>query len=65
MVVKLAMASARFQDLEVVKKFGAQKAAVSATTNVAKPLPIGNFLGVVEDEEYELDLSVYFPGRGL
>jgi hypothetical protein len=64
-VVTLAMIPARFQGLERVKKFRTQQATIPATANVAKSLSIGNFPEVAKNEDYELDFSVHFPGRGL
>jgi hypothetical protein len=51
--------------LERVKKFRTQQATIPATANVAKSLSIGNFPEVAKNEDYELDFSVHFPGRGL
>src|SRR5271167_50649 len=64
-VVKLAMTPARFQGLEKMKKFRTQQATIPATANVVKSLSIGDFPGVAENEDYELDFSVHFPGWGF
>ena len=64
-VVKLAMTPARFQGLEAVNKFRTQQATIPATANVVKSLSVGNLAGVAENEDYELDFSVHFPGWGL
>ena len=60
-VVKFAMTPACFQALEEVKEFGTQQATISATANVDKSLPVGDLAGVAEDEDYELNFSVYLP----